>query len=182
MHSRPSKTAETIVAVFVPPACREEVLGDLYERFRSPRQYAFDALRTLPLVIFSRMRRTADLQILVIQAFALYCSFLGAAWLAVGALPREQWGFLRLAIPAGIAMLGLILEDTYARPGRRSPLSLMRGPVLGLGFALISQTFFWIADLDMAVPRWIAFYGCAMSLLLTSAVRLLFPPAADRLL
>ena len=60
MHAGPSKTAEAIVAVFVPPACREEVLGDLHERYRFPLQYGLDALRTVPLVIISKIRRTAD--------------------------------------------------------------------------------------------------------------------------
>ena len=128
MCSGPSKAAEAIVAVFVPPACREEVLGDLHERYSSRRQYGLDALRTVPLVIISRMRRTADPQVLLIQAFALYASFLGAAWLKAGALLREEWGLLRLAVPAGMAMLGLILEDTYADSGRQSPLKLIRGP------------------------------------------------------
>jgi hypothetical protein len=146
MHSRPSKPAETVVAFFIPPACREEVLGDLYERYRSPRQYGFDALRTIPLVIVSRMRRTADPQALVIQAFALYSSFLGAAWLTEGALPREQWGFLRLAIPAGIAMLGLILEDTYARPGRRSPLTQRRAVFSAPGLLDLSH--------DLEISKW----------------------------
>jgi hypothetical protein len=90
MYSRPSKIAEAVVSVLVPPACREEVVGDLHERFKSPLQYAADALHTVPLVIISRMRRTADPQILVVQAFALYMSFLGAAWLRDGAVLREQ--------------------------------------------------------------------------------------------
>jgi hypothetical protein len=81
MNSGLSKTAEAIVAGFVPPASREEVLGDLHERYRSPRQYGVDALCTVPLVILSRIRRTADPQMLLIQAFALYVSFLGAAYL-----------------------------------------------------------------------------------------------------
>jgi len=98
-----------------------------------------------------------------------------------GALLGEQWGLLRLAIPAGMAMLGLILEDAYANPGRRSALGLARGPVLGLGLALVSQGMFWASNPDLAVPRWIAFYGCGMSLLLSSAIRMLFPPATDRL-
>src|SRR5215471_5311467 len=54
MNSGPSKTAEAIVAVFVPPACREEVLGDLHERYSSSGQYGLDAVRTIPLVIISR--------------------------------------------------------------------------------------------------------------------------------
>jgi hypothetical protein len=181
MASGPSRTAEAIVAVFVPPASREEVLGDLYERYRSSPQYALDALRTVPLVIVSRMRRTVDPQVLLMQAFALYVSFLGAAWLKDRTLVSRQWGLLRLAIPAGMGMLGLLLDDTYAKPGRRSTLSLARGPVLGLGLALASQGMFRIGNPDLALPGWITLYGCAVSLLLSSAVRLLFPPAADQL-
>jgi len=177
MDSGPSKTAEAIVAVFVPPASREEVLGDLYERYRSSGQYGLDALRTVPLVILSRIRRTADPQVLLMQAFALYVSFVGAAWFKETAFLSEQWGLLRLAIPAGMALLGLILEDTYAKPGPRSPLNLAGGPVLGLGLALASQGMFRIGNLDLAVPSWITFYGCAISLLFSSAVRMLFPPA-----
>lgn len=181
MNSGPSKTAEAIIAVFVPPACREEVLGDLHERYSSSGQYGLDALRTIPLVIISRIRRTADPQVLLIQAFALYASFLGAAWLKDGAFLSEQWGLLRLALPAAVAILGLTLEDTYAKPGRRSPLNLARGPMLGLGLALASQGMFRISNPDLAVPSWIMFYGCAISLLLSSAVRMLFPPATDQL-
>ncbi len=181
MCSHPSKIAEAMVAVFVPPACREEILGDLHERYSSPGQYGLDSLRTIPLVIISRMRRTADPRVLLMQAFALYVSFLGAAWLNDGAFLSEQWGLLRLAIPAAMAMLGLILEDTYAKPGRRSPLNLARGPVVGLGLALASQGMFRISNSDLAVPNWITIYGCALSLLLSSAVRMLFPPATDQL-
>ena len=181
MHFGPSKTAEAIVAVFVPPACREEVLGDLHERYSSSGQYGLDAVRTIPLVIISRIRRTADHQVLLMQAFALYASFLGAAWLKDRTFLSDQWGLLRLAIPAGMAMLGLILEDAYAKPGRRSPLKLARGPVLGLGLALASQGIFRISNPDLALPTWIMFYGCALSLLLSSAVRMLFPPVSEQL-
>lgn len=180
MYSRPSKTVEAIVAVFVPPACREEVLGDLHERYSSPLQYTLDALRTVPLVIISRIRRTADPQVLVIQAFILYGSFLGAAWLRDRALLGEPWGLLRLAIPAAMMILGLILDDAYANSGRPA-LNLARGPVLGLIFALASQEMFQISNPVLAVPRWIMAYGCAMSFLLSSAVRMWFPPATDQL-
>ena len=112
MHHGPSKAAEAIVALLVPPACREEVLGDLHERYISSGQYGLDAVRTIPLVIISRIRRTADPQVLLMQAFALYASFLGAAWLKDRTFLSDQWGLLRLAIPAGMAMLGL---DTGGR-------------------------------------------------------------------
>lgn len=181
MASGPSKAAEAIVAVLVPPACREEVLGDLHERYRSPRQYGLEALGTVPMVILSRIRRTADPQVILMQAFALYVSFLGAAWFKDPALLRVRWGLTRLAIPVGVALLGLILEDAYAKPGRRSPLSLVRGPVLGLALALLSQGMLWAGNPDLAVPSWIMLYGCAASLLLSSTVRMLFPPGLDQL-
>ena len=181
MNSGPSKTAEAVIAVLLPPACREEVLGDLHERYTSPLQYISDAMRTVPLVILSRIRRTADPQVLLIRAFAVYVSFLGAAGLSDGTFLREPWGLLRLAIPAAMVMLGLILEDTYAPPGSQSALNLARGPVLGLVLALASQGTFWISAPDLAAPRWTMFYGCALSLLLSSAIRMFFPPVADQL-
>jgi hypothetical protein len=178
MDSGPSKSAEALVAFFVPRACREEVLGDLHERYSSPCQYGLDALRTVPLVILSRIRRTADPQLLLIQAFALYVAFLATSWFQDEALLCAPWGLLRLAVPAAMALLGLILEDAYANPERQSQLSLIRGPVAGLGLALVSQSMFRAGNPDLAVPRWILFYGCGMSLVLSSAVRVLFrqPP------
>jgi hypothetical protein len=91
MGSGPSKTAEAIVGTLIPPVCREEVLGDLHERYISPRKYVLEALRTIPLVIVSRIRRTADPQVLLMQAFAWYVSFLGAAWLRDRAFLNEPW-------------------------------------------------------------------------------------------
>lgn len=181
MRSGPSKAAEAVIAFFTPLACREEVLGDLCERYRSPLRYALEAACTVPAVIVSRIRRTADPQVLLIQAFALYGSYLGASWFSSRTLLGEPWGLLRLAIPAGMAMLGLILEDAYASPPHRSVLKLVRGPMVGLGLALLSQSVFWTGDPDLAVPRGVAFYGGAMGLLLSSAVRLLFPTAAGQL-
>jgi hypothetical protein len=180
-HSGPSKIAEAVVAVLVPPACREEVLGDLHERFKSPWQYTADVLFTVPLVILSRMRRTAEPQILLTQAFALYLSFTGAAWLYDRAVLREHWGLLRLAIPAAMALAGLILDDTYAHPRRRSSVTLARGPVLGIVLALASQAVLRISNPGLSLPRWITFYGCGMSFLLSCAIRRLFAPVTAHL-
>lgn len=162
--SGPTKTAEAVVAFFVPPACREEVLGDLYERYRSPGQYWFDALRIAPLVIASRVRRTADPQSLMTIALATYASFLGAAFWWDRAFLHQQWGVLRLAIPVASVLFSLMLEDAYSRPVR-SLLRSIRGGVLGLGPALLLQ------------PRWVMLYGSAMSLLLVATLRMLLLPA-----
>lgn len=182
MNSGPSKIAEAIVFVLLPPACREEVVGDLHERFKSPLQYAAEALHTVPLVIASRMSRTLDPQALLMQAFALYLSFLGAAWFNDIAVLRQRWTLFRLAVPVMMIVIGLILDDTYANPGRRSALNLVRAPLLGIILALASEQVLVICDPDLAVPRLVFFYGCAASLLLSSALRMLFPPVTGQLL
>jgi hypothetical protein len=181
MPSVPSQTAEAIVAILLPPVCREEVLGDLHQRYRSPRQYFFDALSTIPFVILSRIRRTADPQLLVMQALALYLSFAGAAWFRDRTLLSQEWGILRLAYPAAMVLLGLILHDAYRKPGRRSSWSMSLGPCVGLGLALLSQGMLRSRYPQAALPIGILVYGCAASLLLSSAIRLLFPPGSQQL-
>jgi hypothetical protein len=171
--SGPTKTAETVVAFFVPPACREEVLGDLYERFRSPGQYWLDAIRAVPLVIASRVRRTSAPQAVATLALAVYAAFLGAAFFWDRAFLHEQWGLLRLAVPVAPVLLALMLEDAYSKLGRRPLLQSIRGAVLGLGLA-------WLLQLAFAFPRWLMLYGGAIGLILISALRMLLPAAAER--
>ena len=60
MTSVPPKGIEPAIGLLIPPACREEVLGDLYQRYVGLPQYIFDAMRAVPLVILSRVRRTTD--------------------------------------------------------------------------------------------------------------------------
>jgi hypothetical protein len=176
MVSGPPKTFEALVAIVIPPACREEVLGDLHERYRSAAQYGLDAAGTVPFVILSRIHRTADSRALLIRAFAFYASLLAAAWINSAALLRDDWGLLRLAIPAAAAMLGVMLGDAYANPGLQRPLKLTLVPVQGAGLALASQGLIWLFSPDFAVPRSVLLYGCAGGLLLSSGVRILFLP------
>jgi hypothetical protein len=182
MPPRPPRIAEAIVALLIPPACREEVLGDLHERCKSPAQYVADALSTVPFVIVSRIRRTADSQVLLMQAFTIYLSFLGATWLSDKAFLAEHGGLIRLAIPVVVAIAGLILDDAYTKPGQRSAKSLARGPVFGVLLALLSQEALWMKNSDWALPHWIAVYGCSIGLLLSSGIRMLFPPISSQLL
>jgi hypothetical protein len=181
MPSGPSRSAEAIVAVLIPPACREEVLGDLYERYRSPAQYGFDALITIPFVIVSRIRRTADPQILLMQALALYLAFLSAAWFRESSLLTQQWGMMRLALPPALILLALVLNDVYAKPGTRSPWSMVMGPAIGLALAFLSQAMMWSRNSPGALPLEVMVYGAAMSFLSSSVIRMLFPPVTSRL-
>jgi hypothetical protein len=179
--SGPSGAAEAMVAILLPPARREEVLGDLHERYVSPAQYAFEALRTVPLVILSRIRRTADPQVLLMHALALYLSFSGAAWAQDHAFLGSEGGLLHLTIPIAAVLLGMILEDAYAKPAQRPALLMARGPAVGIALALFVQIYFRFNRSPSAISSWIFLEGSAASLLLCSAIRLLFRPAAHQL-
>jgi len=176
----PPRSLETLVGIFIPPACREEVLGDLHERYTGLVLYLGDVLSTVPFVILSRIRRTTDFQVLLMEAFLLYLSFWGAARLGDTAFLNDRFGLLRLAIPAAATLLGLMLEDAYAMPGRRRPMKAIRAPLFGLGMALLSQWLLAGGNPDLTLPRWILWCGAGTSLLLVAALRMLFPPLADR--
>ena len=105
VEPRPSQVTEALVGIVIPPACREHVLGDLHERFENPRQYLVDAASTVPLVIVSRIRRTSDPVVLLMEGFTLYVSFLCAALWMHRSLLYQDWGLLRIGIPPTTALL-----------------------------------------------------------------------------
>ena len=80
MPSGPPKALEGLAKILIPPAWRVEVLGDLYERYKSPSQYLGDLLSTMPFVVLSRIAHTTDLRFLLMDAVLVYGSFLAAAW------------------------------------------------------------------------------------------------------
>jgi hypothetical protein len=171
MGSVPPKAAESLVSLLIPPACREHVLGDLYERCTSPRQYVRDAAATVPLVILSQIRRTTDPVVFLMEGFALYVCYLTTAWWLTPALLFDRWGFLRLAIPGCVMLFALMLADAYADPGKRSPLRPILGVALGAGCAFLSQT---MLGRELALPRLVMIYGSCASILLISTLRMLF--------
>ena len=59
VEARPPALIESAVGLIVPPAAREHVLGDLFERYASPGLYVLEAARTLPFVLASQSRRTS---------------------------------------------------------------------------------------------------------------------------
>jgi hypothetical protein len=171
MSRQPPRIVESIAALLTPPACREEVLGDLQERCTSPWGYFKDAFFAIPCVIASRIRRIVDPPVLLLQAIVVYLSFLVAAWIADGALPMEEWELWRLAIPTCAVLVGVILAEVYAKPGESSPWQPIRGPLIGAGLAFVSR---------IAVPFRIVLYGAALSLILASTTNLLFPSVTLR--
>lgn len=165
---------EKSVGIFIPPACREEVLGDLRERNDGVQLFIYDALRTVPFVILSRVRRTTDSVVLLMQAFCCYVSYLTAAWVFAPSMIAKQEGLLRLAIPCTIALVMLMLADAYADP-RKKPL--LR-PVLAV--ALAFAAVFAVHLARPLLPGIVMAIGSGMSILFLLVLRMLFPPLADR--
>ncbi len=175
----PPIAIEHIVGLLIPPACREIVLGDLHERFTSIPQYICEAVSTVPLVIVSRIRRTTDPTILLLESLIVYISFLVAAWMLDPRYMSTQWGLLRLAIPGAAILIGLLLADAYSAPVRLSPLMPIRGALLAVVFAFLPQAVLQAGNTEWAIPYAMMFFGAGFSLLLVCTIRLLFARSAD---
>jgi len=173
----PPKALETTIGMLIPSACQEEVLGDMHERYKSPRQYISDALRTIPLIVLSRICRTTDLQILLIEILALYVSFVAMARI-LNEIPflREQQGLLKLAIPAVSAVLALIFVDAYSRPGKRRPTVILLEVSLAVIFASLLQATLAGLDPALLVPPGILAGGGGLGVLLLATLRIFAPP------
>lgn len=169
---------EKIVGIFIPPASREEVLGDMRERATlmngGVQLFIYDALRTVPFVIVSRIRRTTDSVVLLMEAFCCYVSFLAVALVADRPMIATQEGLLRLAIPGAIALAVLVVADAYANPQKKSVLR----PVLAV--ALSFAVVFLVHVVYPLLPGMMLAVGSGMSMMLLLALRMLFPPVADR--
>src|SRR6185503_10675964 len=102
METRPPPLTEKLVRALIPPASREHVVGDLNERYVSPRQYLCDALRALPWLIASRLRRTTHP-----IGFVLGAAYL---WWAVF-YGNHQANVLVATIPTAITLFVLSLRS-----------------------------------------------------------------------
>jgi hypothetical protein len=172
MRRPPPKILERIATLLIPPASREEVLGDLHERCSSAWGYCKDALIVIPCVIASRIRRIVDPPVLLLQVTVVYLSFLIAAWIAGGlGHTLDEWELWRLTIPTGAILIGMVLTEVYAKPGISSRWQPVRGPLLGAALAFVSR---------VAVPLQILLYGAALSVILASITNLLCPPVTLR--
>ena len=165
--SHPPKIIETIAGLLLPRACREQVLGDLHERYVSPFQYTLDVVRTLPFAVASQIRRRSSLQSILSDALAIYVPFLVSAILLTGRafLTADPPGWIRLAIPTLIAVMALVLRDTYAATGKGSSPSAGPDAIFGVACALLSQLLLAVVGLNLLLPRPSLIGGGSLALL-----------------
>jgi hypothetical protein len=148
LETRPPVLIDAVVRALIPPVCREHVIGDLWERYRSPWQFVLDAAGTIPFVVASQIRRTSTLAGVIIHAFTLLVS------LGVGS---KRTGVAVAAL--GGAMLGFVLRDAYKRGISVSVRQVAIDLVFGAGGLIASQ-----AMVALVLPRQMlplpAYAGC----------------------
>jgi hypothetical protein len=176
METGPSKIAETLVYWLVPPACREEVLGDMRERNHGSVQFLMEATSTVPFVIYSRIRRTTDVVVALMEAVSLFASYVISAWWLNRQILLREYGFAQLAVPSAIFLAAIILADAYSDPKKSWTLDALLGPTLG--FAL---TYALELNHGWALPLPVLAWGGAFGVLMASTLHLVFPPVTERL-
>lgn len=175
---RPPKLLENLLRLLLPPASREHVLGDLLERYTSPKSYTIEALSVLGPVIISRIRRTTDIQVFLMETLTIYLSFAAAGWyLGEQNFLYHQAGFVRLAVPTSVAVVSLLFCNAYSSsPEGKSFLTPILQSTGSLSLAFLGQAVVFDMLPSFAVPFQTLLYGSLLSVLLVSPLRVLFPP------
>jgi hypothetical protein len=162
MPPGPPKILEWFFGIWIPPACREEVLGDLYEKYSRPLQYVLLAIRTIPCVIFSRARRVTEAPVLFMQALLVYGCYLVAAFYRDSAFLSSPYGLLRAALPLAPFLLVTVLFDVY-RPPARSALQLAGRVAFAILIAFLMMARFACGAnsvcLARTLPDWMNLLG-----------------------
>jgi hypothetical protein len=118
---KPPRLLEHVVALALPRAFREHVLGDLNERYLSPLSYLKDAASAVPAAMLGQIRRVTPAPYLLLEFALIYASILIAAFWTRGMGP--VWGgggFLKPALAAVYLLMIFTARDVYGG----EPLSL----------------------------------------------------------
>lgn len=168
MEARPPALADAVVHALIPPACREAVLGDLWERYTSPAAFVFEALRALPFLVFSRIRRTTNAPMVALAFLMLFASF--------GGSPRL---FLNAVVPALAVLAAFLLRDAY-QDLSLSPARRALGDAVAVAVcAGATQAVLAVARPDLLLTRWGVLTGTLTCLALLAG-RLAGPGANPR--
>ena len=173
--THPPEIAEDAVGWLLPPACREEVLGDLCERYVNGAQYAVNALTVAPRVILSQIRRNTDAWVFLLTACGIYCSFVAGSV----DLPsyNDPYALTRFAIPTIVALLVLLLRNGYADSEARRLRAITLDIAIAMGAASGTQLLLLAGRRpDLMLHQWCPSEGTAIGWLFIILLRAIFPP------
>jgi hypothetical protein len=148
----PPKAIEAVVALLIPPARREEVLGDLHERYHGAAAYLLDASRTVPHVVVNQVRRKAKPRLVISEAFALYLAFTIASPGSITSCLHKATA-VPCAIVSLIALAVLALMDAYVQPGGRTEKRLGLQSLAAVAIACAAGAVIGVANPMVALPR-----------------------------
>ena len=175
MMPHPPELAETLVGWFLPPACREEVLGDLCEGYENVLQYAINAATVVPRVILSQIRRNTGAWIFFLTTCGVCYSV--AAGIVNLSLEGNPGALLRLVIPAFPAVLILLICNGFAAVEDRRRRAITLDIVAAMGVAAMTQLILLVAlRPDLMLPRWCPSEGSVLAWLFIILLRAIFPP------
>jgi len=174
MEMTPPPILAALVRTLLPPVDREHVLGDLQERFEISRdssswRYFVDAIQTVPLVVWSRMRRTATQPMFAIQALLTFATFV-----AVLTSPRLGGNLLlvaRVLFPTLVATSVLLVADTYSTPERRQPWTPLMLVALAMAIVWFANVLAIRFGIPWALPYRTIRSGVIISFLVLSWIR-----------
>jgi hypothetical protein len=153
LNRAPPVSLERLITRVMPPAAREEVAGDLWERFRSSWRYVGEAAVTLPFVVVSQMRRATSGPKLMLEAFILFATLGGfhAAWLTTGSVSAWQ----RALPPTLAGLAALLLRDAYRTTDRWTARRALWDIVaVTLAIAVSQACVGLLASLGAISPDW----------------------------
>lgn len=137
MSATPPAFLVTIINRMIPPASREAVLGDLWEVYRSPVQFAKQGLTVLPFLIFSQVRRRSSWPVLGLQAFILFACLRG--FLPTETIPAP---WMRAFLPTLFSFIALAWHDTYRawqdEPVARPAYGEVAAVIVGVGLSQVT--------------------------------------------
>jgi len=182
MEARPPALVETIVGLLIPAACREHVLGDLNERCTTLSGYLLDAVTVIPHVVASRVRRSFDGALLLIEYIGL--STIAQSAYRTHALP---YATPRPEIPLAVVLAMLVLCDAYIptdpAPGGRGAVAhfdalFASSLVRAIRHVLIAIACGWVAEWAIrvwmpaaAIPTSVMLEMSGATFLMVGAVR-----------
>ena len=175
MMAHPPEFAEDMLGWLLPPACREEVLGDLCESYANIFQYALGVAAVVPRVMVSQIRRNTDAWIFLLTACGVFYSVAAVAVnLSFGGDPNA---LLRLAIPVVPAVLILLVRNGFASLEDRRRRAITLDVTAAMGVAALTQ-FILLTTLrsDLMLSRWCPSGGTVLAWLFIILLRAIFPP------